>query len=71
MCIEQAYKLREFFKGSRTKICYLLHDSVILDFAKEDVGKFMEAKRIFGETRFGNYVVNSSIGKNFGEMKEV
>jgi hypothetical protein len=71
VCIEQAYKLREFFKRSRTKICYLLHDSVILDFAKEDVSKFMEAKRIFGETRFGNYVVNSSIGKNFGEMKEV
>ena len=71
VCIEQAYRLREFFKNSKTKVCYLLHDSVILDFAREDVGKFLEAKRIFGDTRFGNYVVNSSIGKNFGEMKEV
>lgn len=71
VCIEQAYRLREFFKGSRTKICYLLHDSVILDFAKEDVAKFSEARRIFGNTRFGKYIVNSSIGKNFGEMKEV
>ncbi len=71
VCIEQAYKLREFFKGSRTKVCYLLHDSVILDFAKEDKEKFLEAKSIFADTRFGKYVVNSGIGKNFGEMKEV
>jgi len=71
VCVEQAYKLRELFKDCRTKICYLLHDSVILDYAKEDRGKFLEAKRIFGETRFGDYVVNSSIGKNFRDMKEV
>jgi hypothetical protein len=63
--------LRDFFKDCRTKVCYLLHDSVILDFAKEDIDKFLEAKRIFGDTRFGKYVVNSSIGKNFGEMKEI
>ena len=71
VCIEQAYKLRELFKDCRTKVCYLLHDSVILDYAKEDQSKFLEAKKIFGETRFGKYVVNSSIGKNFGNMKEV
>jgi hypothetical protein len=71
VCIEQAYELRDFFKDCRTKVCYLLHDSVILDFAKEDIDKFLEAKRIFGDTRFGKYVVNSSIGKNFGEMKEI
>lgn len=71
LCIEQSFKLREFFKNSRTKVCYLLHDSVILDFAKEDVEKFSTAKNIFSETRFGKYVVNSSIGKNFGEMKRV
>ena len=71
ICIEQAFKLRNFFRHSRTKICYLLHDSVILDFAKEDVQKFSEAKQIFSNTRFGNYVVNSSIGKNFGEMRKI
>ena len=71
VCIEQAYKLRDFFKGFTTKIFYLLHDSVILDFAKEDKEKFLEAKSIFADTRFGKYVVNSGIGKNFGEMKEV
>lgn len=71
VCIEQSYRLKKFFEGCRTKVCYLLHDSVILDFAREDIDKFLEAKRIFGDTRFGKYVVNSGIGKNFGEMKEI
>ncbi len=71
ICIEQSYKLREFFKNSNTKICYLLHDSVILDFDKNDVSKFLQAKEIFSNTRLGKYLVNASIGKNFGQMKEV
>jgi hypothetical protein len=71
VCIEQAFKLRELFKDCRTKLCYLMHDSVIIDFAKEDRDKFLEAKRIFGNTRFGQYRVNTSIGKNFGEMKKI
>ncbi len=71
VCIEQAYKLRDFFRNSKTKVCYLLHDSVILDYDKEDVHKFEEAKSIFSNTRFGKYLVSASIGKNFGEMREV
>jgi len=71
VCVEQSYKLRELFKDSRTKICYLLHDSVILDFAKEDSNKFLNAKDTFGQTRFGQYRVNASVGKNFGEMRAI
>jgi len=71
VCVEQAFKLRNFFMESKTKICYLLHDSVILDCAKEDKEKILEAKKIFGNTRFGQYRVNISIGKNFGEMRKI
>ena len=71
VCIEQAFKIRELFKNTKTKICYLLHDSVILDYAKEDQDKFLEAKKIFANTRFGEYLVNASIGKNFGEMRKI
>ena len=71
VCIEQAYKLRNFFNGKRTNLCYLLHDSVILDFAKEDRDFFLEAKEIFSKTRLGNYRVNASIGKDFGNMRSL
>ena len=64
-------RLEVFFKKSKTKVCYLLHDSVILDFDKNDVDKFLKAKSIFENTRFGKYVVNASIGKDFGSMRRV
>lgn len=71
VCIEQCFKLREFFKECKTKISYLLHDSVILDYSKEDRDKLIEAKNIFSNTRFGKYRVNASIGKDFGNMKRI
>jgi len=71
ICITQAYRLRELFKECKTKICYLMHDSVILDCAKEDKEKFLEARKIFADTSFGQYRVNMSMGKNFGEMKRI
>ena len=48
-----------------------MHDSVILDFSKNDIGLFEEARKIFSQTRFGDYLVNASIGKNFGEMRSI
>ena len=71
ICIEQAFRIRKIFKNCKTKICYLLHDSVVLDFAREDLGKFEEAKEAFGQTRLGNYKVSAKIGKNFKDMMEI
>lgn len=71
ICIEQAFRLRELFKDCKTKVCYLMHDSVILDCAEEDREKCFKAKQIFADTNFGQYRVNVSIGKNFGEMKRI
>jgi len=71
VCMEQAFRIRKIFEGCKTKICYLLHDSVVLDFSREDLKKFEEARRAFGETRFGNYMVSAKLGKNFKDMAEV
>ena len=61
----------EFFKGSRTKVCYLLHDSVILDFAKEDKNLLIPMLRTFEETRLGYYKANVKMGKDFGNMRDI
>jgi hypothetical protein len=71
VCIEQAFKVRKIFQDCKTRICYLLHDSVVLDFAREDLKKFEEARKAFGETKFGNYMVSAKLGKNFKDMTEV
>lgn len=71
VCIEQAFRVREILKDCETQICYLLHDSIVLDFTRKDVKKFDEIQAAFGETRFGNYLVSAKIGKNFRDMTEV
>tara|TARA_B100000424_G_scaffold253253_1_gene230262 strand:+ start:171 stop:1295 length:1125 start_codon:yes stop_codon:yes gene_type:complete len=71
VCIEQAFKVREILKDCKTQICYLLHDSVVLDFTRADVRKFDEIQKVFSETRFGNYLTSAKIGKNFRDMTEV
>ena len=47
VCMEQAFRIRKIFEGCKTKICYLLHDSVVLDFSREDLKKFEELSSSF------------------------
>ena len=69
--IENAYKIMKILRGRRSNIAFTLHDSVVLDFAKEDYGMVREIKDAFESTRLGTFLSNISIGTNFGEMKEL
>ncbi len=69
--IENAYKIMKLLKGKQSNIAFTLHDSVVLDFAKEDYGLVREIKEVFEDTRMGRFLSNISIGKNFGDMKEL
>ncbi len=71
MVIENSYKIQKFLKNKKSKIAFLLHDSIILDFSREDIPLLKEIKHIFEETRWGTFLTSSKIGKNFLEMKEV
>lgn len=69
--IENAYKIMKLLKGKKSNIAFTLHDSVVLDFAKEDYKMVHEIRDIFEQTRMGRFLSNISIGKNFGKMKEL
>tara|TARA_Y100001973_G_scaffold94337_1_gene146269 strand:- start:414 stop:1544 length:1131 start_codon:yes stop_codon:yes gene_type:complete len=69
--IENAYKIMKMLKGKKSNIAFTLHDSVVLDFAKEDHKMVQEIRSVFEETRLGRFLSNVSIGKNFGNMKEM
>lgn len=71
MVLEQAYKIHELLKGRKSYIAFYLYDSVIVDFHQDDVHLLREIKDIFAETRFGRFLTNVSIGKNFGEMRKI
>ena len=69
--IENAYKIMKLLKNKRSSIAFTLHDSVVLDFAKEDYKMVQDIRNTFEQTRMGRFLSNISIGKNFGDMKEL
>jgi len=71
VCLEQSRKVFDFLKEKKSNIAFLMHDSIILDFAAEDKQHIREIVKMFQETRFGEYRTNVKMGKNFGEMREI
>jgi len=71
LVLEQVLKVSEFLEETPSKIVFLIHDSFVLDIPAETRYNIPEIKNIFASNRFGDYVVGTSAGKNFGAMKEI
>lgn len=69
--LSNAYDIMKLLRGKRSFIAFTMHDSVVLDFAREDSCLVEEIKNIFETNLFGRFLSNVSIGKNFGEMRKV
>ena len=71
ICLEQAKKVYNLLKDKKSKISFLMHDSIILDSSLEDKDDIKNVFEIFQKTRFGKYMANIKVGKNFGEMRDL
>lgn len=69
--LQNAYEIMNLLKGKKSKVAFTMHDSVVLDFAKEDHGLVSEIKEIFETNIFGKFMSTVNIGKNFGNLKEI
>ena len=69
--LENAYKIMKFLKGRKSFVAFTMHDSVVLDFAKEEHNLVKEIKDIFENNMFGRFLSTVSIGKNYGNLKEI
>ena len=49
----------------------LIHDSMVIDFAREDKTLLPELIKVFGETDLGEFKVNTRVGTTFGNMKRM
>ena len=68
MILDKAIAIDHMLKGKKSKIAFIIHDSIVLDYADED-GDFINAVYWeFMSTPFGMFKTNVSGGKNFGEM---
>ena len=71
MVLEQAHKIREMLKSMDSKLAFIVHDSIVIDFADKDRDRLKELVCEFSSTRLGNFVVNISAGKNFGSLRKL
>ncbi len=71
MVLEQACRIRSLLADKRSTIAFIVHDSIVLDFADEDRQELMELVNEFSSTRLGKFMVNISAGKNFGKLREL
>jgi hypothetical protein len=71
LLLRRAIKIDKILKERRSHIAFTLHDSLVIDFAEEDKNLFKRIVDEFGDTDLGKFVANISVGKNFGEMREL
>jgi len=69
--LENAYKIMKILNKRKSFVSFTMHDSVVLDFCKEDHDLVQEIKNTFENNMFGNFLSSIRIGKNFGNLKEL
>ena len=57
--------------GKGSEISFLMHDSIVLDYSKQDASILRDVVQEFSNTRLGKYRANIKIGKNYKDMKDL
>ena len=69
--LEQATKVRSILSEKKSYIKFLMHDSIVLDVAKEDLPLMSAILETFSQTRFGRFLVNVRKGFDFYNLEEL
>ena len=69
--LRKMIELDKILEDKKSYIAFSIHDSLVIDFAKEERNLISDIAKIFSGTNFGDFKVNVSVGKNFGEMRKV
>jgi len=70
-CLSQAIKISKFLRGRRSFVHSVVHDSITIDFHKDDRDIIHQIKQIFEDTRLGMFPSSMHIGKNYKDMEKV
>ena len=69
--LRQMIKVDKMLEGKKSFIAFSVHDSLVMDFAEEDIHLLEPIIEEFSNTPFGKYLTNVSMGKNYGNMRKV
>ena len=67
--LEQVYKIFQLLDGKKSYISMLIHDSMVIDFAKEDFKLLEQLKDVFINTRFGNFKTGVKVGDDLSDLR--
>ena len=67
--LRRAIAVNKLLEGKKSFTMGLIHDSMVIDFAREDKDLIDNLVEEFGNTDLGIFKVNASLGTNFGNMK--
>lgn len=71
LVLRQMLKINNLLKNKKTFISFIVHDSIVLDLAKEDKQLITNIVDQFSNTEFGNFPVNLSAGKDYGNLRKI
>ena len=71
MVLENAYKITKALASHKSFLAFTVHDSIVIDYSREDNDLVRPICSIIESSNYGNYVSRVQIVKNFGDMKEV
>ena len=71
MLLTSALKIDKLLKNRKSYISFCVHDSLVLDFSKEDQPLLEELTSLFSETKMGKLRTNLSIGRDYGTMRKI
>jgi len=71
MFLRQMIKVYELLKDKKSFIAFSVHDSLVIDLAKEDKDIISELIGVFEDTPIGKFKTNLSLGKSYGNMRKI
>jgi len=70
LLLKKMIEIHDMLKQRESTIAFSMHDSIVLDWAKEDLDLLKPILSVFSSTPWGRFVTNVSAGLDFGEMRE-
>ena len=67
--LDKMYNIYELLKHHRSYITFSMHDSIIIDFAKEDKYLIKEIISEFKDTKLGSFKSSIKAGINYNNLK--
>ena len=69
--LRQMNKIHKMLKNKKSFVSFSLHDSLIIDLDKTEKNLILPIVKEFSETSLGVFRVNTSLGKNYGKMRQI